>query len=243
MIAPTGGNSPPRSPRRSRRSRRSARRPSADRPNAADHAKVVDREFKRDLDAYLAPYGKSTAGIVAFNDAHPTDTLKFGQARLRAAAAIDLSDPTTATAYAADLAGGRTASRAYVDGLLANGGAPVDAILSLTATTAEVGIRAGYPQITVPMGYDPTIRRPFVALVHRHRRRRREAARLRLRLRARGARSAARRRRSTRRRGTASRRSSTCRASCGPGELAPDDVPDRSACPRPSAAPCPRRSR
>ena len=129
-------------------------------PNRPTTAKVVDREFKRDLDAYLAPYGRSTAAIVAFNDAHARDTLKFGQTRLRAAAAIDLSDPATAASYANDLATGRTASRAYVDTLLANGGAPVDAILSLTATMAEVGARAGYPQLTVPAGYDPTARRP-----------------------------------------------------------------------------------
>ena len=34
-------------------------------------------------------------------------------------------------------------------------------MLTLTAATAEVGVRAGYPQITVPMGYDATIRRPL----------------------------------------------------------------------------------
>jgi amidase len=33
--------------------------------------------------------------------------------------------------------------------------------MTLTAATAEVGVRAGYPQITVPMGYDATIRRPL----------------------------------------------------------------------------------
>ena len=129
-------------------------------PNRPTTAKIVDREFKRDLDAYLAPYGKSTARIVAFNDAHPRDTLKFGQTRLRGAAAIDLTDPATATTYANDLATGRTASKAYVDTLLANAGAPVDAILSLTATMAEVGTRAGYPQVSIPAGYDPTARRP-----------------------------------------------------------------------------------
>ncbi len=129
-------------------------------PNRPGTAKVVDRELKRDLDAYLAPHGRSTAGIVAFNDAHLTD-LKFNQARLRAAAAIDLSNPATAATYESDLAAGRTASRAYIDTLLANAGAPVDALLSLTAATAEVGTRAGYPQITVPMGYDATIRRPL----------------------------------------------------------------------------------
>ena len=125
-------------------------------PNRPTTPKVVDREFKRDLDAYLAPYGKSTAGIVSFNDAHPADTLKFGQARLRAAAAIDLSDPATRAGYETDLATGRTASRAWLDGLLTD----VDAIVSLTASTVEVGIRAGYPQVVLPMGYDPTIRRP-----------------------------------------------------------------------------------
>ncbi len=126
-------------------------------PNRPTTAKIVDREFKRDLDAYLAPHGRNLAGIVAFNDAHPRDTLKFGQARLRAALALEASGP----AYESDLATGRTASRAYIDTLLANGGAPVDALLTLTAATAEVGVRAGYPQITVPMGYDATIRRPL----------------------------------------------------------------------------------
>ena len=121
----------------------------------------LDRELRRDLDAYLTPYGKSTAGIVAYNDAHPVDELKFNQQRLRAAAAIDLTDQATKATYDADLAAGRTASRAYIDALVANGGAPVDAILSLTAQTEEVGSRAGYPQITVPMGYDATLRRPL----------------------------------------------------------------------------------
>jgi Asp-tRNA(Asn)/Glu-tRNA(Gln) amidotransferase A subunit family amidase len=124
---------------------------------------VVDREFGRDMAAYLARDGapvRSLAGIAAFNAAHPADELKFGQARLTADAAIDLSDPDTAAAYQADLANGRTAARAAIDGLLANGGQPVDAILSPTATTAEIGTRAGYPQIAVPAGYDPTLRRP-----------------------------------------------------------------------------------
>jgi amidase len=129
-------------------------------PNRPTTAKIVDREFKRDLNAYLAPYGKSLADVIAFNTAHPADALKFGQARLTAAQAIDLTNPATAASYAGDLTAGRTASRAYIDTLLANAGAPVDAILSLTATFAEVGARAGYPQLTIPAGYDPTARRP-----------------------------------------------------------------------------------
>jgi amidase len=124
---------------------------------------VVDRELGRDVAGYLASHHgpvRSLADIVAFNDAHAADELKFGQGRLEADAAIDLSDPATAAGYQADLTAGRAASRAYIDGLLANGGAPVDAILSPTGTFAEVGTRAGYPQISVPAGYDPTRRRP-----------------------------------------------------------------------------------
>ena len=127
-------------------------------PNRPATAKIVDREFKRDLDAYLAPYGKSTAGIVAFNDAHPGDTLKFGQARLRAAAAIDLTDPATATTYATDL--GERSHRVARPTSTRCCNRAVDAILSLTATMAEVGTRAGYPQVSIPAGYDPTARRP-----------------------------------------------------------------------------------
>ena len=51
-----------------------------------------------------------------------SDTLKFGQARLRAAAAINLDDPATKAAYEADLAAGRTGSRAWLDGLLSGCG-------------------------------------------------------------------------------------------------------------------------
>jgi amidase len=47
-----------------------------------------------------------------------------------------------------------------IDTLPTNDGAPVDAILSVTATMAEVGTRAGYPQVSIPGGYDPTARRP-----------------------------------------------------------------------------------
>jgi Asp-tRNA(Asn)/Glu-tRNA(Gln) amidotransferase A subunit family amidase len=123
--------------------------------------KIVDRELRRDLEAYLerndAPV-RSLAELIASNDAHPADTLKFGQDRLRAAAAVDLSDPATAAAYQSDLQAGRAAARAWIDGLLASN--DVDAIMSPTANTAEVGVRAGYPQITVSAGYDPIRRRP-----------------------------------------------------------------------------------
>jgi amidase len=122
--------------------------------------RIVDREFERDFEAYLdRRRGRidSLEDVIAFNEAHPADTLKFGQERLEAAAAVDLSDPAQAAQYRADLEAGRSTSRAWIDGLLADG---VDAILSPVAATAEPVARAGYPQIAVPAGYDPIRRRP-----------------------------------------------------------------------------------
>jgi len=130
-------------------------------PSRPSTAKVVATQVRHDLDAYLAPYGKSTADVVAYNDAHPADELKFNQSLLRTDAAIDLSNPSTAATYQTNMTTGRTLSQQYIDTLLANGGAPVDAILSTPAVTAEVGIRAGYPQVTLPDGYNTTNRGPL----------------------------------------------------------------------------------
>src|SRR5262249_14363505 len=129
-------------------------------PTRPNTAKVVDTEFRSDLDGYLQPYGKTTADIVAYNDAHPVDELKFNDTRLKTDAAVDLTNPTTQATYQANLTNGQAASKTYIDTLLANAGTPVDAIMSTPAVMAEVGIRAGYPQVTLPMGYDTTSRRP-----------------------------------------------------------------------------------
>ena len=161
MIAPTGGNSRAAfTDAVAEITAAGATAVTLTAPNRPTTAKVVDREFKRDLDAYLRRTASRTPAILAFNTAHPADDLKFGQARLTAATRDRPVQPDHAAAYTRTSTTGRTASRAYIDTLLANAGAPVDAILSLTATYPEVGTRAGYPQITVPMGYDATIRRP-----------------------------------------------------------------------------------
>ena len=64
-------------------------------------ASIVSREFKRDLNAYLAGAGaKSLQGIIDYNNANPVEGLKFGQPGLLAAAqAVDLSDPATTATY------------------------------------------------------------------------------------------------------------------------------------------------
>ena len=61
---------------------------------ATNEFDVLHYEFARDLDAYLArlPEGapmRSLADIVAWNEAHADVALKYGQARLLAAVAVD----------------------------------------------------------------------------------------------------------------------------------------------------------
>jgi Asp-tRNA(Asn)/Glu-tRNA(Gln) amidotransferase A subunit family amidase len=115
---------------------------------------IVLRELERDLDAYLAEAQGDGAGslaeIVAYNAAHPVEGLKYRQRDLLEAVAVDLSDPATAAAYAADRDAGKAASAALIDGLLGD----VD-VLAVPSGHALVGIadRAGYPVLTVPAGY------------------------------------------------------------------------------------------
>ena len=97
--------------------------------------------------------------MIAFNDAHPATRRSSRQARLEAANAINLSDPTVAAQYESDLAGGRTAARTALDARLTG----VDAIFSMVASTATQAARAGYPVVTVPVGYTTNNRRPVVA--------------------------------------------------------------------------------
>jgi Asp-tRNA(Asn)/Glu-tRNA(Gln) amidotransferase A subunit family amidase len=127
---------------------------------------IVATEFKRDLNAYLAgirgPGARSLQDIIDYNNANPVEGLKYQQGQLLAAQAVDLSDPTTAAAYAADLASGRTASRALIDGILTNGtsGDPSDDFDAVMVPSGDTIVgaadRAGYPILTVPAGYGAT---------------------------------------------------------------------------------------
>jgi Asp-tRNA(Asn)/Glu-tRNA(Gln) amidotransferase A subunit family amidase len=109
---------------------------------------IVGREFKRDLDAYLAGTSGgagSLQGIIDYNVAHPVEGLKYQQRELTAAATPDLSG------YESDLAAGKAANAAVIDELLADGS---DAVMVPGGSTL-IGIadRAGYPVLTVPAGY------------------------------------------------------------------------------------------
>jgi amidase len=127
---------------------------------------IVATEFKRDLNAYLSgirgPGPTSLQGIIDYNTANPVEGLKYQQGELLAAQAVDLSDPVTASTYAADRAAGKTANQAVLDNILNNGtpGDPsddVDAIV-VPSGNAIVGYadRAGYPVLTIPAGYGAT---------------------------------------------------------------------------------------
>ncbi|HSI81791.1 MAG TPA: amidase family protein [Solirubrobacterales bacterium] len=124
---------------------------------------IVGREFERDLDAYLAglrgPGAGSLAEIIAYNQAHEVEGLKFGQDELVEAESVDLSDPATKAAYEADLEAGRASSQALIDEILDNGtpGDPDDDfdVIVVPSGDSLVGIadRAGYPVLTVPAGF------------------------------------------------------------------------------------------
>jgi amidase len=131
-------------------------------PGAVQVPQVLTYEFKRDLNAYLAGLPArapmdSLADIIAYNTAHPDEALKFGQTQLAASEAVDLTSEADAEAYQANLAAGKAASRAAIDGVLTRGTPdPSDdlaAIMTPSGNLIATGARAGYPQLTVPAGY------------------------------------------------------------------------------------------
>jgi|GEM_PF-39916 len=120
---------------------------------------VLPFELHRDLDAYLdeSPGGgaNSLQQIIDYNAANPVEGLKFGQAKLLAAAAVDPADAATKSTYEANLASGRSEARAYLDALLSGGRAAVMVPVGTAAGNTIVGVadRAGYPVLTVPAGF------------------------------------------------------------------------------------------
>jgi Asp-tRNA(Asn)/Glu-tRNA(Gln) amidotransferase A subunit family amidase len=123
---------------------------------------IVGREFKRDLNAYLAGLdggATSLQAIIDYNDANATEGLKYQQGELLAAQSVDLSDAATKAAYDTDKTSGKASSQAAIDTILENG-TPGDAgddvdVIAVPSGSPLVGIadRAGYPVLTVPAGY------------------------------------------------------------------------------------------
>jgi amidase len=126
---------------------------------------VLSYEFKRDLNAYLsrlpenAPM-KSLADVIAYNNAHAPEALKFGQALALASQAKDLGPGSADTAkYQADRAQDLVDTKDRIDAVMAANN--LRALMFANSGSAAIGARAGYPSITVPAGYQAANRRPF----------------------------------------------------------------------------------
>jgi Asp-tRNA(Asn)/Glu-tRNA(Gln) amidotransferase A subunit family amidase len=123
---------------------------------------VVLAEFKRDLNAYLSNMRGRGPGslqeIIDYNIANPVEGLKYQQRQLLEAQAVNLSDLAIASAYAADLAAGKSASQELIDTILSNGTPddPSDDIDVIMVPPGDdlIGVAdvAGYPLLTVPAG-------------------------------------------------------------------------------------------
>jgi amidase len=126
---------------------------------------ILNYEFKRDLNAYLARLPRNAPmrtldDVVRFNLAHVGEgAVKFGQTLLTASNDIDLDDPATKATYESNRDTGIATARDRIDSVLrANN---LQAILFPANGSAGIGARAQYPSVAVPIGYDPDNGRPF----------------------------------------------------------------------------------
>ena len=122
---------------------------------------ILTLEFQRDLNAYLARLPedapiKSFAQIRQYNLDHPQGR-KFGQARFDQGAEVDLSDPEQLEAYEKLRDQGIREARTRIDSVLDDH--DLVAVVSCSATVG-VGARAGYPSVSVPIGYAAENLRP-----------------------------------------------------------------------------------
>ncbi|KRE35203.1 amidase family protein [Paenibacillus sp. Soil522] len=120
------------------------------------YSSVVLNEFKSSLNAYLAklPSGakiRTLTDIIAFNNEHPIETLKYGQSTLL------LAETTTSGTHteipylrnrAADL---KLCKDEGIDATMEEH--QLDALLFPADFGARITSRAGYPSIVVPAGY------------------------------------------------------------------------------------------
>ena len=123
---------------------------------------------KKDLNTYLATRPDAPvhtlSDIIAFNNAHPQEALKYGQAIFLAADQLDVSPGSADTQRyladrARDLALTRTGLDAVFNGPDGMRGTPddFDAILFPQNRGAAAPAKAGYPSIVVPGGFTPPV--------------------------------------------------------------------------------------
>lgn len=133
---------------------------------------ILNNEARRDINRYYANLGplapiKSLTEEIARNTEESAQALKFGNATHAAVNLIDLADPAVAPIYRNQILQGKIVAHASIDRLLQND-TPADTSDDFIAILGTVpnGPRAGYPQVTVPMGYNATQRRTVNVSVH-----------------------------------------------------------------------------
>jgi len=130
-------------------------------PAATTAPSVIPYEFHSDLDSFLSSSkeftkkskgAKSLQEIIEYNNEHSAEALKYGQAGLLAAEAVETTSPTTKAAYETNLVQGQTEDRKVIDELLeANGDTAI--MVPSGSPLVAVADRAGYPVLTVPAGF------------------------------------------------------------------------------------------
>ena len=132
---------------------------------------VFAYEAKRDINRYYARLGpdapiNSLTEEVEANNASSHEALKFGNNNHAGAEAIDISPSSAASVlYRADLVNGKRISREGIDRMLANDTPdPSDDFIAIIGTPPNP-TRAGYPWLTIPMGYSETHRRALSVMI------------------------------------------------------------------------------
>ncbi len=134
---------------------------------------VLAYEAHRDIDRYYAHLGpnapiKSLAEEVADNEANEHEALKFGHNTHLNALAIDISPFSDASVtYRNNLVQGKILAHRGIDRMMTNDTPddPSDDFIAILGSVSQ-GARAGYPQITIPMGYNESQRRALYVYVH-----------------------------------------------------------------------------
>ena len=133
----------------------------------ADELFVLHYEFAPAFDRYLASLGgqaglPSLRALGDWNRSHATEALKYGQAHVDAALAIDHD------ARRADYVETRARDRAHAEDQLAAALEGCDVAVFPAEDGATWAARAGWPSVALPAGYRPRSRRPFaITLVGR----------------------------------------------------------------------------
>jgi len=116
---------------------------------------VLQYEFKRDLDTYLASRGanspiKTLADIIAYNSAHSDVALKYGQVLALASQNTDLyaAEPQYIADRATDL---QLAKVQGIDAAIDSNN--LTALVFPGSSSAGIAAKAGYPTVIVPAGY------------------------------------------------------------------------------------------